>query len=602
MGPAAGTPSFIEKLLQVEFLDPDPFVDYKAGEEVNGFNLINEGFRKPIVVSHKVGLRMKVPPANFSLRDVVAYTDPSIIIDVIDVLYQTDMQLSLGEFVDEFYEKPRERLLNVLSFEYSQTRLAKFIRPPHVVKELSLVDNCWAEPTDEDDECGTGSSERPNVQKYCLMSMAGSYTDFHIDFGGSSVWYHVLWGEKIFYVTPPSKDHLEAYWRWNGLLDNRRVFFPDTINKIDSRIPVARLHLKAGETVLLPAGWIHAVYTPTDSLVFGGNFLTQLSIPLQLGVYHMEVKQGTSQRFLFPFFEKLHWYAADVILGRLTNDLYAGQEPPTYLLKAAHALLRPLSQWFQQRKVLPKGQRNYYLPARTYLQYACPTLIGKLEEVVQAFLSKLHPTSSSSGRRRRRKRPHRSPVRRESPSSGHTSSTSPQVYDPCDQDRASLNPRSEDNAEAETPSSMSEVLQAVPELRNSRLIGDHYVFSLPESGEESGVRSSSRKRLLSRRRLQPTPKDPDPTWCASPSTLGKRKRPSTKKPHLKQAFVQPRHMSSDPFRASSHAIHRHQPPSTSRANFPTTSSAVAVKTSRKPAPVRREKTTVRQRLAKRLGL
>jgi len=30
------------------------------------------------------------------------------------------------------------------------------------------------------------------VQKYCLMSVGGCYTDFHIDFGGSSVWYHIL--------------------------------------------------------------------------------------------------------------------------------------------------------------------------------------------------------------------------------------------------------------------------------------------------------------------------------------------------------------------------------------------------------------------------
>ena len=32
----------------------------------------------------------------------------------------------------------------------------------------------------------------PCVQKYCLMSVKDSYTDFHVDFGGTSVWYHVL--------------------------------------------------------------------------------------------------------------------------------------------------------------------------------------------------------------------------------------------------------------------------------------------------------------------------------------------------------------------------------------------------------------------------
>ena len=30
------------------------------------------------------------------------------------------------------------------------------------------------------------------VQQYCLMSVKDSYTDFHVDFGGTSVWYHVI--------------------------------------------------------------------------------------------------------------------------------------------------------------------------------------------------------------------------------------------------------------------------------------------------------------------------------------------------------------------------------------------------------------------------
>lgn len=35
------------------------------------------------------------------------------------------------------------------------------------------------------------------VQRYCLMSVQGCYTDFHIDFGGTSVWYHILRGCKV---------------------------------------------------------------------------------------------------------------------------------------------------------------------------------------------------------------------------------------------------------------------------------------------------------------------------------------------------------------------------------------------------------------------
>jgi hypothetical protein len=34
-----------------------------------------------------------------------------------------------------------------------------------------------------------------------------------------------------------------------------------------------RYVVRAGETLLLPGGWPHAVVTPEDSLVVGGNFL-----------------------------------------------------------------------------------------------------------------------------------------------------------------------------------------------------------------------------------------------------------------------------------------------------------------------------------------
>lgn len=32
------------------------------------------------------------------------------------------------------------------------------------------------------------------------MSVAGCYTDFHIDMGGTSVWYHVLKGSKVIII------------------------------------------------------------------------------------------------------------------------------------------------------------------------------------------------------------------------------------------------------------------------------------------------------------------------------------------------------------------------------------------------------------------
>jgi hypothetical protein len=48
---------------------------------------------------------------------------------------------------------------------------------------------------DDDKELNANHFEnfqRPDVAKYCLMSPQSSYTDFHVDFGGSSVWYSVV--------------------------------------------------------------------------------------------------------------------------------------------------------------------------------------------------------------------------------------------------------------------------------------------------------------------------------------------------------------------------------------------------------------------------
>ena len=46
------------------------------------------------------------------------------------------------------------------------------------------------------------------------MGIADCFTDFHIDFGGSSVWYHVIKGEKVFYVIRPTTSNLTLYEQW----------------------------------------------------------------------------------------------------------------------------------------------------------------------------------------------------------------------------------------------------------------------------------------------------------------------------------------------------------------------------------------------------
>jgi len=50
----------------------------------------------------------------------------------------------------------------------------------------------------------------------------------------------------------------------------------------------------SGLYVAILAGWIHAVYTPMDSLVFGGNFLHCFNMAMQLRIADIEIKTHVS--------------------------------------------------------------------------------------------------------------------------------------------------------------------------------------------------------------------------------------------------------------------------------------------------------------------
>ena len=86
----------------------------------------------------------------------------------------------------------------MISLEFSNTKMDSYVTAPKVVRKVDWVDHVWPKHLKEDQEDGTNDMRRmkyPKVQKYCLMSVAGCYTDFHVDFGGTSVWYHIVSGE-----------------------------------------------------------------------------------------------------------------------------------------------------------------------------------------------------------------------------------------------------------------------------------------------------------------------------------------------------------------------------------------------------------------------
>lgn len=239
------------------------------------------------------------------------------------------------------------------------------------------------------------------------MSVQGCFTDFHIDFGGTSVWYHILRGGKVslslqshrFQDLPfcaCTQDMLKCHWGaviYQSHCQNKsesdlpgfpdvffmslwiywlylHVLWPVTLAGVlvDSTLSTepgdvwelgviwkAGRHLfgwqmswlsedraEAGKhfhnpirfvlgtlkwctyrwsihswicyfcnfitikscfffslSLFFSVGWIHAVYTPEDTLVFGGNFLHSFNIPMQLNIYSIEDRTRVSNSFVF---------------------------------------------------------------------------------------------------------------------------------------------------------------------------------------------------------------------------------------------------------------------------------------------------------------
>ncbi|ELT93702.1 hypothetical protein CAPTEDRAFT_226024 [Capitella teleta] len=284
------------------------------GSELNMRYMQSNGFSTPLLVKDKTGLGMRVPSENFTVNDVKQCVGSRRQLDVMDVSTQTAMEMSMKEWVRYYTADERDRLLNVISLEFSHTRLENYVEQPEVVRQLDWVDRVW--PSYYKD-CQTETTnildkmKYPKVQKYCLMSVKGCYTDFHIDMGGTSVWYHILKGRKIFWLIPPTDVNLALYEQWTLSGKQGDIFFGDKVSQCQ------RIELEAGWTFFIPTGWIHAVYTPDDSLVFGGNFLHTFNAQMQIRVWDVENTTHVPGKFRYPYFTELHWY----VLQRYVSQL-----------------------------------------------------------------------------------------------------------------------------------------------------------------------------------------------------------------------------------------------------------------------------------------
>lgn len=235
-----------------------------------------------------------VIPRGLTVRRVAELYGPNETVPVIDVKAQEGegKKWTMSKWADYYEQQGEKPVRNVISLEVSRSRLGKLIRRPKVVRDMDLQDSVWR----EDDKFAP-----PPVQFYCLMSVADCFTDFHIDFGGSSVYYHIVKGKKVFFFIPPTKQNMKKYEDWCLSPNQGHDWLGKQVKEC------YRVDLYPGDTMLIPSGWIHAVWTPEDSLVIGGNFLTRIHYGMQFQVLEVEKSTNVAQMFRYPFFQKIMW-------------------------------------------------------------------------------------------------------------------------------------------------------------------------------------------------------------------------------------------------------------------------------------------------------
>ncbi|KAK0417818.1 hypothetical protein QR680_013229 [Steinernema hermaphroditum] len=286
------------------------------------------GFDTPIYFNGPAkNLGMKLPdPETFTVNDVVKLVGSEKNIDVIEVHQQAGRHMTLEKFVNYYNDPDRLKLglYNVLSLEFSLTKLEEVVQCPQIVKDIGWVEKYWPEEFRERQKLSlqlgrTDYYGYPKVQYYCLMSVATCFTDFHIDFGGTSVWYHILKGKKVFWLVEPTKQNLYMYEEW--VRGGHSSFFGTVVEKC------ARVELHAGDTFMIPSGWIHCVYTPEDSLVFGGNFMHSWSIDMQLRIPKLERTLKISKKYRYPLYGETLWYVASGFVREATGKKHVGELP-----------------------------------------------------------------------------------------------------------------------------------------------------------------------------------------------------------------------------------------------------------------------------------
>ena len=115
---------------------------FSQKKEIN-FGFFRHGFNTPILVKEKSGLEITVPDPGFTVTDVRDWVGPKRVVDIMDCATQKNSEMTMKEWDEYYYSENRTRKLNVISLEFSYTKMETLVRSPKVIRQIDWTDNIW---------------------------------------------------------------------------------------------------------------------------------------------------------------------------------------------------------------------------------------------------------------------------------------------------------------------------------------------------------------------------------------------------------------------------------------------------------------------------
>lgn len=153
------------------------------------------------------------------------------------------------------------------------------VAPPVAVTQVDWHNKILSKLDDNVSETRTP----PNV--FGAFYAKNTYLDFTLAPGGQCTWLSVSSGELWVFLIAPTSVNVDAYRKWRTDPDFATLFLPEQVDKCIKCV------VRAGASLLLPAGWLFARYaggTQSCSL-FYGYFACTAAMEAQLGVVLLEM-------------------------------------------------------------------------------------------------------------------------------------------------------------------------------------------------------------------------------------------------------------------------------------------------------------------------